>query len=622
MTAPSLLVSVAALVLHGSAPSPAPPPTGPGAPDLRALETCKDHVDARIFTSPRHPHERAPLRLLVASEHPHVRGRLTATDPGGRSFAIEASAHGLGPWGWVAELPAPAAGPWRVALWDGDDLVVCKQLQIRRSPARPEPLVPGEDPIWHERWKWEKDTENLYSLWVEHLFDAPQDEDVSWNPLSEALQDRSRNLLHDHLQAGEDAKGASGIRLKPDCADFPYLLRAYFAWKNGLPFGFRGCTRGRGDRAPTCGVLLTNLTKTEESDPVRAFEQFARKKVAGTVHSSTPRTLGSDDETDLYAVDLTRRSLRPGAVYADPYGHVMVVARWFPATPDRAGALFAVDAQPDGTIGRRHFWKGTFIFPDDGEVSGGGFKRFRPVVRTNEGMTSLSNAAVRASADYGDFSLGQWERGKVAFYDRMDELINPDPMPPETAFLGSLDALDQQLRRRIESVENGEVWKRERPGRIAPMPVGADIFLTEGPWEDFSTPARDLRLLVAIDSVLDFPERVARLPHRFVLSPGTEPAAVRRRLEELLAGESERRKFTYRRSDGSEWTLTLGQVIERRADLEVSWNPNDCVERRWGARPERDRDEYRTCKGEAPAEQRKRMEEYRHWFAERRRPAR
>jgi hypothetical protein len=41
------------------------------------------------------------------------------------------------------------------------------------------------------------------------------------------------------------------------------------------------------------------------------------------------------------------------------------------------------------------------------------------------------------------------------------------------------------------------------------MPDGAAIFETSGAWEDFSTPSRDLRLLIAIDVVQDFPDRVA-----------------------------------------------------------------------------------------------------------------
>ena len=29
-----------------------------------------------------------------------------------------------------------------------------------------------------------------------------------------------------------------GLSYRSDCADFPYFLRGYFAWKNGLPFAF------------------------------------------------------------------------------------------------------------------------------------------------------------------------------------------------------------------------------------------------------------------------------------------------------------------------------------------------------------------------------------------------
>jgi hypothetical protein len=41
------------------------------------------------------------------------------------------------------------------------------------------------------------------------------------------------------------------------------------------------------------------------------------------------------------------------------------------------------------------------------------------------------------------------------------------------------------------------------------MPDGAAIFETSGAWEDFSTPSRDLHLVIAIDVVQDFPDRVA-----------------------------------------------------------------------------------------------------------------
>ena len=38
------------------------------------------------------------------------------------------------------------------------------------------------------------------------------------------------------------------------------------------------------------------------------------------------------------------------------------------------------DAQPDGTIGRRRFWRGSFLFTPDTTDVGAGFKRFRPLV--------------------------------------------------------------------------------------------------------------------------------------------------------------------------------------------------------------------------------------------------
>ncbi len=42
------------------------------------------------------------------------------------------------------------------------------------------------------------------------------------------------------------------------------------------------------------------------------------------------------------------------------------------------------------------------------------------------------------------------------------------------------------------------------------MPNGPSIFEANGAWEDYSTPARDFRLLIAIDVVRSFPDHVVR----------------------------------------------------------------------------------------------------------------
>src|SRR5690606_9487517 len=52
------------------------------------------------------------------------------------------------------------------------------------------------------------------------------------------------------------------LYIRPDCADLPYFLRAYFAFKMGLPYGYAKCTRGGGGNPPRCPVWW-NIEKEE-----------------------------------------------------------------------------------------------------------------------------------------------------------------------------------------------------------------------------------------------------------------------------------------------------------------------------------------------------------------------
>ncbi len=183
----------------------------------------------------------------------------------------------------------------------------------------------------------------------------------------------------------------------------------------------------------------------------------------------------------------------------------------------------------------------------------------------------------------------------------------------------AITALEEQVKARVTSVENGRKFQTSGRGD-ADMPDGASIFETTGAWEDFATPARDLRLLIAIDVVRTFPDRVARRPERYAMPQGKSVADVKAELERVLASELSARKFSYTRSDGSPWTLTLKDVGDRTRDLEMAYNVNDCVELRWGAAEKSD--EASTCKRRASGAQRAKMTDYRTWFHERRRPPR
>ena len=429
---------------------------------------------------------------------------------------------------------------------------------LGHEPARPHAV---EGSVWPLRNTWNRATENLYSAWIEKLFDAPLDAAPSWPALHEVLRDRSRNFLYNHLGLGEDGMG---LVIRPDCADLPYFLRAYFAFKMGLPFGYSKCSRGGGGEPPRCHEWFS-IQNPEEPRPPSPPEQkpaspppplssvcFGRPAappqpaarpasvltarrlglaaafghylpiLADGVHSGSARTAAADENNDYYPVPLKQETLRPGTVYADPYGHVLMLARRVPQSDGAAGVFLAVDGQPDGTVARKRFWRGNFLFAQDPALGGPGFKRFRPIVLDKNGaLRRLTNDEIAKNPQYGDFSLEQSQLGIEDFYDRMEDVMSPEPLDPLRAMKEAIAALEEQVKARVTSVENGRKYQNSGHGD-ADMPDGPSIFETTGAWEDFATPARDLRLLIAIDVVRGFPDRVARRPERYAMPQGRE----------------------------------------------------------------------------------------------------
>lgn len=70
---------------------------------------------------------------------------------------------------------------------------------------------------------------------------------------------------------------------------------------------------------------------------------------------------------------------------------------------------------------------------------------------------------------------------------------------------------------------------------------GASIFETTGAWEDFATPSRDLRLLIAIDVVWGFPDAVTRRPNRFATPKDKGIDDVKGELQRMLGSERAQR---------------------------------------------------------------------------------
>jgi hypothetical protein len=647
VTALSLIAGAFFVLLFSAAESRAQAPLG----------SCEDAAELAVLPSPIAPWKGVPLRVIFAAEKP-LEGELSLIAPNGSVAAKSRERHGGPPFFWFAEVASPAAGKWHAKLVrDGaptECSTITREIAVGdREPPRPRAT---DGSVWPVRNTWNRAMENLYSAWIEKLFDAPLDATLSWPALHEVLRDRSRNVLFNHLGLREDQMG---LVIRPDCADLPYFLRAYFAFKMGLPFGYSKCTRGGGGQPPKCHAWwnIQNLEppplppEQRIASPIpmemfrqpgappasvpaakppgalqqhlglaASFGQYVSRTVADGVHSGSGRTSAGDDNTDYYPVPLTEENLRPGTVYADPYGHLLVLVRRVSQSVDGAGVFLAVDGQPDGTIARKRFWRGNFLFAQDPALGSPGFKRFRPVVRDRNGaLRRLTNDEIAKHPQYGDYSLAQARLGVEDFYDRMDDVMSPAPLDPLRALKEAITALEEQVNARVTSVENGRKFQNSARGEAA-MPEGAAIFETTGAWEDFSTPSRDLRLLIAMDVVRGFPDRVARRPERYAMPKEKGIAQVKAELESVLASELSTRKFSYTRSDGSAWSLTLKDVLDRAEELEMAYNPNDCVELRWGA-PERS-DEASTCRRHASGAQRAKMMQYRTWFHERRRPPR
>ena len=90
-------------------------------------------------------------------------------------------------------------------------------------------------------------------------------------------------------ELGEDSFTLS---LKPDCADFVYFLRAYFAFKMGLPFAYSNCSRGAGGAPPRCNerfdILHPQLTRP--APPPEQAMASAAAPPAPTPAAAPPRT--------------------------------------------------------------------------------------------------------------------------------------------------------------------------------------------------------------------------------------------------------------------------------------------------------------------------------------------
>ena len=98
-------------------------------------------------------------------------------------------------------------------------------------------LIIGSSMVEAAAWKlsrnlWSEEDEKVYSKFVEAICDS------KYSNLNRFIKDPKANPLY-----GEEDKK---FNLSPDCADLPYVLRAYVAYKLRLPFSYTASISGKG----------------------------------------------------------------------------------------------------------------------------------------------------------------------------------------------------------------------------------------------------------------------------------------------------------------------------------------------------------------------------------------
>ena len=270
------------------------------------------------------------------------------------------------PYYWIASIDSARAGRWRASFARD---AACGSAEARprrtswshsapsRRPARR--AAPSGSPAASGATR----TRTCTRPGSKHLFDAPPDEQPSWNALHEVLRDPSRNFLIDHLGLGEDAhsvvvrprlRRSAVFHSAPtspsslDCLSAGLAVRAARTACPPPAHRFRDQQRplphhrlGGAPTPPRWADPGNAPTLSPWEDNVKRFGEFLRTTLADAAQSGAGRTPPDTDDSDYYPVALSVDTLRPGTIFADPYGHVLVVAEQLDQTPYvRARVLF------------------------------------------------------------------------------------------------------------------------------------------------------------------------------------------------------------------------------------------------------------------------------------------
>ncbi len=380
-----------------------------------------------------------------------------------------------------------------------------------------------------------------------------------------------------------------GITFNADCADLIYMLRAYYAWKNGLPFTFVNgvYSRGGGDiRFSHKGNRVGGRTYITGGESGRTVIGYIKNAISSATYRIGP-DMDENPITDLYPVKVQPGSIRPGTAIYDVNGHVALVYK-----VGEDGRIYYMDAHPDYTLTRSVFGA---QFGRDLPSMGAGFKNFRPI-RMERGRIHIAKnnqiADYSTEQFYGNVNPSprdDWRSGKfsyngleVGFYEYVriamaGGKLSFNPVAELKATMKTLcnDLYDRQ--RFVEMAMEARVDRKSHPERLP-----SNIYATDNmEWEVYSTPSRDARLKTAFRAFRDDMERLIDMWLKRDERISYDGLDLRGDLQAAYERAADLCTVVYVNSAERRVTLRYNDVVNRL--FRLSFDPYDCIERRWGA---------------------------------------
>jgi len=397
----------------------------------------------------------------------------------------------------------------------------------------------------------------------------------------------------------------AGLTFFADCADLPYVLRAYFAWKNGLPFSYAsgmsplGYSRDfRYSRHGNAIVARNDIvTPASGAHPhIRNVLQTLINSVSTAMYR-VPPVVTRGHLPDFYPVKLAPGSVRPGTVIYDPNGHAAIIYE-----VDHEGRIRYIDSHPDNSVTRGSYGK---HFVRASPPMGAGFKNFRPAELVGARQApdgSLIGGVIKllpdsALADWSDEQFygngsprpATWREAafifkdeKIDYYDYVrravagHDIVYDPIIETQNMVRGLCDDLEYRVHA-VDIAVTAGIHRRPQPARLP-----ENIYGTSGDWETYSTPSRDARLKVSFKELRDQTARFIEMAEKGSKDIAYKGNNIRRDLKAAYLAETAQCSVIYTASNGKRWRLSFEQARRRLYDM--SFDPYHCPERRWGAR--------------------------------------